>query len=75
MTAEPVTRVEIYYAIEDVFATPPVRAADILAAARTRGLREEVLDALGTLPADQPFQRLRDLWQYYPDMPTGAYRA
>lgn len=72
MTTEPVTRIELYYAIENAFATPPAHTADLLAAARSHGVRREVIDALSTLPDGHLFPRIRDVWEYYPDMPTGA---
>lgn len=72
MTIDPVTRIELYYAIENAFASPPVRAADLLAAAREHSARPDIISVLSDLPEDQVFKRLRDVWEHYPDMPTGS---
>lgn len=72
MTNDPVTRIELYYAIENAFSSPPVHAATLIAAAREHHARPEIIEALGDLPEGQPFKRLRDVWEHFPDMPTGA---
>lgn len=72
MTLDPVTRIEVYYAIESAFASPPVRPTDLIDTARSHSARTAVLDALAELPADHVFVRLRDVWTFFPTMPTGA---
>jgi len=72
MISDPVTRIELYYAIENAFISPPVDAAALIAAAREHHARPEIFDALGKLPEGEPFRRLRDVWEHFPGMPTGA---
>lgn len=72
MSPEPVTRIEIYYAIEHAFADPPVHSENLLAQAATHNARVEVLDCLRTLPTGHLFPRIRDVWEFFPSMPTGA---
>jgi hypothetical protein len=72
MTTESVTRVELYYAIEDAFDAPPVSASDLMVTAGQHHARIEVLNALAQLPHDRSFRHLREVWDYYPEMPTGS---
>lgn len=72
MTIEPVTRIEMYYAIESAFASPPVTTEELSRAAHAHSARAELLTALAGLPAGHVFPRLRDVWEFYPDMATGA---
>lgn len=72
MANDPVTRIELYYAIENAFTSPPTDAAVLIAAAREHHARPEIIDVLGNLPEGEQFRRLRDVWEHFPDMPTGA---
>ena len=71
MTSPIVTRIELYYAVEQAFAAAPVQRTDLIDVARARGVRAEVIDALANLPDDIRFAHMRDLWPHYPGMPTG----
>lgn len=72
MTSDPVTRIEVYYAIEEAFATPPVSSPDLLGAARRHGAREDILNVLVQLPQDRAFRAVREVWEFFPNMPTGS---
>ncbi|WP_431792056.1 DUF2795 domain-containing protein [Microbacterium paraoxydans] len=72
MTSDPVTRIEVYYAIEEAFAKPPVSSSDLLGAARRHGAREDILKVLDLIPEDQSFRAVRQVWEFFPDMPTGS---
>jgi hypothetical protein len=67
-----VTRIEVYYAIEKAFASAPLEREDLISAAREHGGRPELLETLAQLPERRRFARLRDLWEHFPDMPTGS---
>lgn len=72
MSAPTVTRIELYYAVEQAFAAAPVRREDLIDTARLRGVRAEVIDTLAKLPDDVRFNHMRELWPHYPGMPTGS---
>jgi hypothetical protein len=72
MDAKPVTRIEVYNAVADAFLSPPVAPPDLIVAANRHGARTEVVNTLAQLPHDKTFRALREVWQYYPQMPTGS---
>lgn len=67
----PVTRIEIANHIEAAFGPVPASRADLIAAARDSGARDETIQLLQRLP-DKQYARLRQLWVDLPDVPVEA---
>src|ERR687897_206937 len=63
-----VTRVEVIDHIGQAFAGAPLTRSDLLAAARLRAPRPQVLELLGPLP-DRRFSRPHELWVDLRDVP------
>lgn len=68
-TRTPVTRTEILDAIGDAFGPPPATKSQIIAAAEDTQARSELVALLRQLD-DRTFHDVRDLWEYFPDVPV-----
>lgn len=62
---------EIADHIERAFTGGPVEEAELMAAARAKGVTQRVLDTLNRLP-DIPFRNLTDRWPQLPQLPIAA---
>jgi hypothetical protein len=65
------SRIEIAEIVGDAFEGGPVTKSDLLAAARDRQARAEVLAQLERLP-EGPFKDLRSLWPELPGVPVSV---
>jgi hypothetical protein len=63
------SREEIAAATEYAFRDQPARLADLLESAVAQRATPATIAALRTLPADQVFSSVDDLWAHLPDVP------
>ncbi|WP_201295072.1 MULTISPECIES: DUF2795 domain-containing protein [unclassified Nocardiopsis] len=66
-----VTRVDIADSPEAAFGSGPLTRGQVIRAADQRGAREDVLAALGQLPAGY-YSHLREPWRHLGEVPRSA---
>lgn len=65
-----VSRTEVALAVRHAFGQGAVSVDDLLRVARRNAAREEVLDALQSIPEHRRFTQLNQIWGVLPPMPV-----